>query len=172
MRYRACLPEANGKPTSLLQLVKCNLSFWRRGSSAGGQHFVVPTAARLVRFLRSDHDDRVIQCSRWLDHLTRRCVRLAASPQIDTNRMQLDHFFRDAQKMRHGAEGLAAEVGIQPGDDHAKIPNSSDQALARLLHYAVVKKLSFVNRDDGGLAICQLENVGLTLRHRNTASTD
>ena len=63
--------------------------------SARGQYFVMLATARLVRFLRANQYDRIIHCSRSAIHQALRSAGGFAAN--DTYRLQLDHFFRDAQ---------------------------------------------------------------------------
>ena len=63
----------------------------------------------------------------------------------DADGQQLGDFFGDGQQSRHGLEGAATVIGIQPGDDHtlAKIGE-----LGAYVHDFVTEELRFVDADD------------------------
>ena len=71
-------------------------------------------AAGFVGFLSADEDDRVVVAGRAaVDQPLRAGGRLAAD---DADGVQLDNFVGAAQQLRHRAEGLAAEIQVEPGD--------------------------------------------------------
>ena|SRR5688572_14904044 len=78
---------------------------------------------------------------------------------LNTNRVQLVDDFGDRKKLRNRSEGLAAEVHVGAGDDHA---NASVGERGHDIHYAIIQELDFVDRDDLGVgshAFGQVERV-------------
>jgi len=106
-------------------------------------HFVAGAAARFVDFAGPDHDDRVVEEGRLtVDETLGTAGRLAA---LDANGLELVHLLGYGHQQRHGAEGLAAKVHVQAGDDdaHALI----GQLIAQLGDFPV-EELRFVDGDD------------------------
>jgi hypothetical protein len=101
-------------------------------------------AARLVHFRSANNHNRVMVMRRFsIDKALRPRSRLAAH---HANRIEFVHCLCFGNYDRHAAERLAAEIGIQPGDNN---PNTAIRQVIDQLYDAVIKKLRLVNSDDG-----------------------
>ena len=78
---------------------------------------------------------------------------------LNTNRVQLVDDFGDRKKLRNGSEGLAAEVHVSAGDDHA---NTSVGERGHDINDTIIQELHFVDGDDFGIgsdAFGQVEGI-------------
>src|SRR3954453_949908 len=112
------------------------------------RHVVTGAAARLVRLVRSDDDDRfVVEGGHAVHDALRSCRRLATE---HADSLELVDAFGEREQRRHRAEGLAAEVEVQARADDA--PAVGDEPL-RDGDDARVEELDLVDPDDRRLAL-------------------
>src|SRR6266508_3891184 len=123
-------------------------------------YFVARAAARLVRLLRSDDDDRLVpEGGHAVDDALRPRCGLAAD---DADRLQLVDLLRKRKQRRHGAERLATEIEVQSGADHA---TAAGHQLAHHADDRMVEELHLVDADDRRFGRDELQDL-LADEHR------
>ena len=87
-------------------------------------------------------------------------------PADHADRVQLDHFFGDAQKLRHGRQrARRGKIGVQPRHNHAQSSAPTNQALHHINDAGVSKNCASSMATTVALAVGQVEG------YRAAAST-
>lgn len=116
---------------------------------------MMTSAARLIRLLSADQNNRLIIAGRLTVHESLRAAGRLTANHADG--MQFGHVFGNAHQMRHRPKRLAAKIKIKPSDDDADMAPISQRL--RDLDKSLIKKLRFVNGNRGRVAVGLLQNV-------------